>query len=126
MLMAECVLQTVANTSGVREGNWMIHPLILAKQEEIRELCREFGIARLELIGSAATGTFDPERSDFDFIVEYPPGYDFGNWLSRYFALRDRLVELLGRPVDLIMSGAIQKPWCIESIRASRQLLYAA
>lgn len=74
--------------------------------EAIRALCREFGVARLEVFGSAATGAFDPDRSDVDFIVDYPAGYEFGPWHSRYFELKERLERLLGRPVDLVMAGA--------------------
>ncbi|HUG14995.1 MAG TPA: nucleotidyltransferase domain-containing protein [Thermomicrobiales bacterium] len=100
--------------------------LIAQHQPAIRDLCREFGVLRLDLFGSAATGDFDPERSDIDFLVEYPPDYDFGPWLARYFELKDRLEALLGHPVDLIMSGAPRNPYVIRSIEASRQQLYAA
>jgi uncharacterized protein len=44
--------------------------------EEIVALCREYGVARLEVFGSAATGAFDPGRSDVDFLVEYAPDTD--------------------------------------------------
>ena len=94
--------------------------------EAIEALCREFGVLRLELFGSAATGEFDPARSDVDFLVEYPEGYDFGLWLTRYFAFKERLEDLLGYPVDLVMVGAMRKPHFIESVNKSRQLLYAA
>jgi predicted nucleotidyltransferase len=100
--------------------------LIEEKLEAIRALCREFGIVRLDLFGSAATGEFDPETSDIDFLVEYPPGYDFGPWLARYFELQERLEELLGRDVDLVMAKAPRNPWVIRSIDESRRLLYAA
>ena len=43
----------------------------------ITELCRRFGVRLLHLFGSAATGRFDPGRSDLDFHVEFeemPPG----------------------------------------------------
>ena len=101
-------------------------PLIEQHLEAIRALCREFGVARLEVLGSAATGDFDPASSDVDFIVEYPPDYDFGLWLTRYFELKERLETLLGRPVDLVMAGAMRKPRFIESANESRRLLYAA
>jgi predicted nucleotidyltransferase len=101
-------------------------PLIERHLAAIRDLCREYGVARLELFGSAATGAFDPDRSDVDFIVEYPPDYEFGLWLGRYFDLKDRLEALLGRPVDLVMLGAMRKPRFVESANESRQLLYAA
>jgi predicted nucleotidyltransferase len=94
--------------------------------DAIRDLCREFGVTRLELFGSAATGEFDPERSDIDFLVEYPPDYDFGLWAARHFAFQERLADVLGRPVDLVMASALRNPRFIESINESRQLLYAA
>ncbi len=100
--------------------------LIERNLEAIAALCREYGVLRLELFGSAATGEFDPESSDIDFLIEYPPDYDLGPWLTRYFELQERLETLLGRPVDLIMVGAPRNPYFIKSMNASRRLLYAA
>ena len=94
--------------------------------EAIRALCREYGVARLDLFGSAATGEFVPGRSDIDFLVEYAPDADLGPWLSRFFELRERLSGLLGHPVDLVMAGAPRNPWIIRSIEESRRQLYAA
>lgn len=94
--------------------------------DAIRALCREFGVTRLELFGSAGTPAFDPEHSDVDFLVEYPPDYDFGLWLARYFALKERLEALLGRRVDLVMAGAMRKPRFIAAVNETRRLLYAA
>ena len=41
--------------------------------------------------------------------MEYPPDYDFGLWLGRYLDLNERLSEMLGRPVDLVMVGAVRE-----------------
>lgn len=101
-------------------------PLIEEHRAAIAELCREYGVAKLEVFGSAATGAFDPDSSDVDFIVEYPPDYEFGLWLTRYFDFKERLEDLLGRSVDLVMVGAMRNPYFIESANESRQLLYAA
>ena len=89
-------------------------------------LCRAYGVARLEVFGSAASSAFDPARSDIDLIVEYPPDYDFGPWLERHFAFKEDLQRLLGRPVDLLMTSKVRNPFVRESIEATRQLLYAA
>lgn len=94
--------------------------------EAIRDLCREFGVARLEIFGSATGAAFDPERSDVDFLVEYLPNTDLGPWMTRYFELEERLAELLGLPVDLVMVGALRNPYFIQSVNDSRRLLYAA
>ncbi len=103
-----------------------MNPLIEQHQEAIRALCREYGVARLELFGSAATDQFDPDRSDIDFIVDYAPETDLGPWLKHYFEFKERLEALLGRPVDLVMAGAMRNPYFIRSVNESRRLLYAA
>jgi predicted nucleotidyltransferase len=107
-------------------ANCLNHPLIAEHLGEIRALCREFGVARLEVFGSICTNEFDPDQSDVDFLVDYPENYDFGPWLKRYFAFQERLANLLGRSVDLIMVGAPRNPYFIRSIDQTRQLLYAA
>lgn len=94
-------------------------PLVEEKLEEIRAICREFGVVRLEVFGSAATGAFDPERSDVDFLVQFPPDYDFGPWLKQFFDLQERLSELLERPVDLVMIEALRKPRFIRNVNAN-------
>jgi uncharacterized protein len=94
--------------------------------DEIAALCREFGVARLEVFGSAATDAFDPTRSDVDFLVEFAPETDLGPWLKHFFALRERLAEVLERPVDLIMAEAPKNPYFVRSVNASRRTVYAA
>ncbi len=101
-------------------------PFVEQKLPAIRDLCRQYGVARLEIFGSAVTGAFDPDHSDIDFIVDYAPDTDLGPWLKRYFEFKERLEALLGRPVDLVMAGAMRNPYFIRAVNESRQLLYAA
>lgn len=103
-----------------------MNPLITENLEAIRALCGEYGVARLEVFGSVVTDAFDPSRSDVDFIIEYPPDYDQGYFLKRYFELKERLEALLGRPVDLVMAGAMRKQRFIQSANETRQEIYAA
>src|SRR5215212_2071012 len=102
------------------------NPVIAEHLEAIRALCQEFGVARLEVFGSVCTPDFDPERSDVDFLVEYPTDYDFGPWATRFLALQEALANLLGRKVDLIFSRAVRKKYFLQSVNQTRQLLYAA
>ena len=103
-----------------------MHPLIENNREAIRELCRRYGVARLEVFGSACTPDFDPERSDIDFLVEYPEGYDFGPWLSRLQDLEAALAELLGRKVDLVMTSALRNKWFRREAEKTRRVIYDA
>ena len=99
--------------------------LIEAHRIDIAELCRRFHVLRLDVFGSAARGSdFDPGRSDIDLLVTYLSGYQPG--IAAYQDLRDALTELLGRPVDLVMEGAVENPFIRAGIERSREPLYAA
>jgi predicted nucleotidyltransferase len=92
----------------------------------LADLCRRFGIQRLELFGSACTSEFDPNLSDIDFLVEFPPGYDFGPWASRFTEFQQALSELLGRRVDLVMTSALSNVWLRREIEKTRFTIYHA
>ena len=98
---------------------------LASHQPKLIELCRKHHVRRLEVFGSAASPQFDPERSDFDFLVEFdelPPG----SYATAFFGLLEDLEQLLERPVDLVVPSAIRNPYFRESVEASRALLYAA
>jgi uncharacterized protein len=101
-----------------------MHEIMGANSQALAGLCGRYGVRRLELFGSAATGSFDPERSDLDFLVEFDA--DPTRLFDRYFGLKESLEALFGRKVDLVTVGALQNPYFIESVNATRQVLYAA
>ncbi len=103
-----------------------MNSLIDQHRDAIRELCREYGVVRLELFGSATTDAFDPDRSDVDFIVTYPPDYDFGPWLTRFQELEESLAEVLGRDVDLVMTSALRNRWFNREAEKTRTVVYDA
>ncbi len=100
--------------------------LIDDHRDELTALCREFGVARLEVFGSAVTDAFDPDRRDVDFLVEYPADYDFGPVIERFFDLKARLAALLGRDVDLVMVSALKNRWFIREAAKTRTVIYDA
>jgi len=94
-------------------------------REELQALCRRFHVRRLDLFGSAARGDFDPDRSDFDFVVEFDrtaPQHPFDS----YFGLKEELEALFGRNVDLVELSAVRNPYLKASIEQSRENVYAA
>lgn len=100
-------------------------PLIEDQKDTIAELCRRHYVARLEVFGSAATGEFDPARSDIDFLVQFgeiPDGRRFDHW----FELQQELAELFGRHVDLVEPGAMRNPYFIRRVNESRRIVYGA
>jgi len=79
------------------------------KREAFAALCRRYGVARLEVFGSAARGIdFDPKRSDFDFLVEFDQRSDLPP-LKQFFGFAEALEQLLGRSVNLVERAAIEK-----------------
>jgi uncharacterized protein len=94
--------------------------------DELIELCKRFGVSRLEIFGSAMTDDFDPDCSDLDFLVEFHPDQDLGPWFSDFFKLEDELKQLFGREVDLIFGSGIRNPYFLRNIEKTRTLLYAA
>ena len=94
-------------------------------REQLRSLCRTYGVRRLEVFGSAARADFDPNASDYDFFV------DFGNQpvagsFKRYMGLKLDLETLLGRPVDLVEPAAITNPYFLRAVARDRREVYAA
>jgi predicted nucleotidyltransferase len=98
-----------------------VHPLVEQHRAEIVALCRQHHARSLALFGSAATGSFDPARSDLDFLVEFEDLKP-----AAYFGLLERLSNLFGRTIDLVVESAIENPYFRESVERTRTPLYAA
>ena len=103
----------------------MIVKLVEKERTTLAELCQRHRVRRLEVFGSAADGTFKPESSDLDFLVEfYPLGP--GEHYEAFFGLWEDLKALFSRKVDLVEPGAMRNPYFIRRVNESRKLIYAA
>lgn len=102
----------------------MIHPDVAQHITAIQAACREFGVERLEIFGSATTSAFEPGRSDVDFLVAYPESYDFGHFGARLFSFEECLTSILGRPAHLVMTSALAKRRFREEADRTRVLIY--
>ena len=108
------------------KGKVIMHAAIADKKDELAELCRRYGVSRLEVFGSAARGVdFDPETSDADFLVEFNPHSGLAPF-DQYFDFADALRRTLERPVDLVESGSVHNPFLWAAIERSRELVYAS
>lgn len=98
--------------------------LVADHKDDIIELCKKHGIVRIELFGSAATGKFNSETSDLDFII------DLGDYESgvavRFFDFVNEMEQLFGRHVDLLTDRSITNPYLRMSVDRSRELIYEA
>jgi uncharacterized protein len=100
-----------------------VNGLIEQHRDAIRALCQQYGVRRLDLFGSAATGAFDPATSDLDFVATFAntrsPGY-----ADRYLGFAEALQALFGRSVDIITERSIRNPYFRQAVEASRQPIY--
>lgn len=99
-------------------------PLVAEKRDEIATLCRRYGVRRLEVFGSAATGAFDPATSDIDFILDLG-GYD-ETVGGRYMDMAVALERLFERPIDLVTERSIRDPFFRSAIQKQREVVYEA
>ncbi len=102
-----------------------MHPLIQSNREQLTRLCQRHHVQRLDVFGSATTDRFNERTSDLDFVVEFEPMPPLEHGKA-YWALRDDLLELFGRPVDLIERQTIQNPHLRNVVMQSQVRLYDA
>lgn len=98
-------------------------PLVEQRRQEVVAACRRFGVRRLDLFGSGATGAFREASSDLDFVVAFvepgSPGY-----ADRYLGLADALERIFGRDVDLLTERSIRNPLFRHAVEATRVPVY--
>ncbi len=99
--------------------------LIEDKRDQIQTLCCRYSVKRLEVFGSAADGSFDPEKSDLDFLVEFARSPEV-NAFHQFFGFQIALADMFDRKVDLVDSTAMRNPYFIKSVNQSRTLVYAS
>ena len=99
--------------------------LVADQSEEIAALCRRHQVQRLDLFGSAATGDFDPESSDLDFLVTFLPEAN-ATYVGAYHRLYTDLRDLFDRPVDLVIETKFRDPEFRQAIEQTRANVYGS
>ncbi len=79
---------------------------VQVNREALGEFCRQRGIARLELFGSALREDFRAD-SDVDLLCSLRPDVKCG--LFEWVALKLDLEQFFGRPVDLVSRRGIER-----------------
>jgi len=79
-----------------------IEQLLSTKREEVLRIAEKHGARNIRLFGSAARGEAR-DASDLDFLVEMDPGRS----LLDLAALRNELMDLLGREVDVVTEDSL-------------------
>jgi len=100
--------------------------VVQEKLKELVDLCKNRGVRRLALFGSAATGSFDRSSgSDLDLVVEFNPMSPVEH-ADNYFGLMEDFQKLFDVPIDLIELGPIRNPFFRQAVVDTEKVLYEA
>ena len=83
-----------------------MNPHASIPSDAIAAFCREHGIKRLAIFGSALREDFGP-NSDVDVLVDFEPDRIPG--LLDIAGMEQELSEVLGRDVDMVTRAAVQR-----------------
>ena len=100
-------------------------PLITQHSDDVAEICRRHHVKRLELFGSAATGDFNPDTSDIDFLVEFDESDDFSLFQTRR-ELTQGLESLFNRSVDLVIFANVENPYFRTPVESTSEPIFEA
>jgi uncharacterized protein len=101
----------------------MVRAEITIDDIKVAALCREFGVARLSIFGSALREDFDVGRSDVDLLVEFFPDRVPG--LFSFMDLENRLADLFHREIDLSTPRSLSK-YFRDDVLANAEPIYVA
>jgi predicted nucleotidyltransferase len=90
--------------------------------EQISNLCKQYGVKKLFAFGSVLTDNFG-EHSDIDLIVDFDKQAINDHFLH-YFDFKYSLENILQREVDLLEEQPIRNSYLKKSIDNSKILIY--
>ncbi len=93
--------------------------------EDIKLLCKTLNIKRLYAFGSVVSDGFN-DQSDIDFLISFADNISIEEYTANYFSLHYKLKELFHREIDIITENSLSNPYFIQSINASKKLIYEA
>ena len=92
-------------------------------QDSLAAFCRKWRIRELSLFGSALRDDFGPE-SDLDFLVSFEPGAGWDLW--DLVTIREDLISIVGRDVDMVVKEALRNPYRRKEILSNREVIHVA
>ncbi len=92
-------------------------------KDALATFCRKWRIRELSLFGSALRDDFGPE-SDLDFLMSFESDAGWDLW--DLVAMREDLMSIVERDVDLVVKEALRNPYRRKEILTNREVIYAA
>jgi uncharacterized protein len=100
-----------------------LHEEIGAKLNLFTEICREHSVGRLYAFGSAVSHTFDPSKSDYDFLVSINENDPLERG-EKILSLWEKLELFFDRKIDLVTESSIKNPILKTNIDLTKVILY--
>jgi predicted nucleotidyltransferase len=85
-------------------------------------LCKQHKVKELFIFGSILNKEFN-DTSDVDFLVQFE-NIDILDYFDNYMDFKEKLEDLLGRPVDLLENQAIRNPIFRKVLDREKRLVY--
>jgi hypothetical protein len=101
----------------------MAQPRIDIPKDRIAEFCRKWKITEFSLFGSVLRDDFGPE-SDVDVLVSFDAKSEWD--LFDLVTMRDELMAIFGRNVDLVEKEGLRNPFRRRNILTTREVIHAA
>ena len=96
--------------------------LIEVNLHKIFELCRLHKVKSLAAFGSILTDRFNDD-SDVDLLVDFN-SKDIDDYVSNYFGLKEALMKLFNRDVDLIEEKGQKNKFFINNLNRTKHIIY--
>lgn len=96
--------------------------LIEMNLHKIFELCRLHKVKSLAAFGSILTDRFNDD-SDVDLLVDFN-SKDIDDYVSNYFGLKEALIKLFNRDVDLIEEKGLKNKFFIKNLNRTKHIIY--
>ena len=98
-----------------------MNPIELNKSK-LNALCDTHKVKELYLFGSVLTDKFN-DNSDIDMLIQFNQ-VELLEYFDNYMDLKEKLEQLLLRPVDLVENQAIRNPIFRKVVEREKQLVY--
>lgn len=96
--------------------------IVEVHKNQIFELCDKHEVKELYLFGSVLTDGFN-DSSDIDMLIQFNQ-VDLIKYFDNYMDLKEKLEDILKRPVDLVENQAIKNPVFRKVVDREKKLLY--
>jgi predicted nucleotidyltransferase len=99
--------------------------LLESKKPSVTSLCREFGVIRLRVFGSALSDTWSPSESDIDFAADFERVEGL-NAFDQVLGFKVELEAILQARVDLVDLRLSKNPFFKQNVESQAKTVYAA